>query len=124
MTDTSKMRSEFEAWYAKEFAKIRGYQPTAEEMISMREGDGYGCDRGYLNGCWKGWQASRQAENEALRRDAERLSWLDDQYTPVTEQRSLSAPEGDLVAYRWTVEDQSASVREAIDAAMAKEQSQ
>lgn len=57
---TDKLRDEFEAHYAKEFAEVRGYEPSAEEMLSMREGEGYGSDRGYLNGYWKGWQASRK----------------------------------------------------------------
>lgn len=53
------MREEFELHYAEEFAAVRGYKPTPEEMVSMRDGDSYGSDRGYLNGYWKGWQESR-----------------------------------------------------------------
>lgn len=54
------MREEFELHYAEEFSMVRGYKPSPEEMVSMRDGDGYGSDRGYLNGYWKGWQASRE----------------------------------------------------------------
>lgn len=53
------MREEFELHYAEEFAVVRGYKPTPEEMVSMRDGDGYGASRGYLSGYWKGWKASR-----------------------------------------------------------------
>ena len=56
-----KMREEFEAHYAEEFSVARGYKPSPEEMVSMRDGDSYGLERGYLNGYWKGWQASRAA---------------------------------------------------------------
>lgn len=55
-----KMRAEFEAWYADHFSRARGVDCSAEIIASMREGDLYG-DRGYLNGCWIGWQASRAA---------------------------------------------------------------
>lgn len=55
------MREEFELHYAEEFSIARGYKPSPEEMVSMRDGDGYGSDRGYLNGYWKGWQASRES---------------------------------------------------------------
>lgn len=70
-----------------------------------------------------GLRTGFDAQNEViagLRKDAERLDWLDDQCLPVTEKHCMTAPEGDLVAYRWVVEEQSASVREAIDAAMGK----
>lgn len=53
------MREEFEVHYAEEFERACGRKPTPEQMVSMREGDEYGADRGYLNGYWKGWQASR-----------------------------------------------------------------
>lgn len=55
-----KMREEFEAWYADHFSCAIGKDCSAEIIASMREGDLYG-DRGYLNGCWIGWKASRAA---------------------------------------------------------------
>lgn len=55
------IREEFELHYAEEFSIVRGYKPSPEEMVSMRDGDGYGSDRGYLNGYWKGWQESRKS---------------------------------------------------------------
>jgi hypothetical protein len=55
------MREEFELHYAEEFERACGRKPSPEQMVSMREGDEYGADRGYLNGYWKGWQASRAA---------------------------------------------------------------
>ena len=59
--EIEKMREEFESHYAEEFSILRGYKPSPEEMVFMRDGDGYGSDRGYLNGYWKGWQASRES---------------------------------------------------------------
>lgn len=56
-----KMREEFELHYAHEFLLARGFMPTPDDMVAMREGDGYGSDRHYLNGYWKGWQASRES---------------------------------------------------------------
>lgn len=58
--DTNKMRDDFEAYYAEEFSKALGYKKSPEEIKSMREGDGYGCAHGYLNGFWHGWKASRK----------------------------------------------------------------
>jgi len=54
-------------------------------------------------------------------RDVERLDWLDGQYSPVIDGQTASDPEGEVVAYRWSVEDQSSSVRDAIDYGMSKE---
>lgn len=62
-----------------------------------------------------------QAEARELRKDAQRLDWLDGQYSPVIDGQTASDPEGEVVAYRWAVEDQSSSVRDAIDYGMAKE---
>lgn len=63
MTDMTKNspflqeeRSAFEAAYAAEFSNARVQVYTANDIASMREGDGYG-ERPYLNGQWKGWQA-------------------------------------------------------------------
>lgn len=80
-------------------------------------------ERDLLKAELAGLRTGFDAQNEViaeLKKDAERLDWLDDQYLPVTEKHCMTAPEGDLVAYRWVVEDQSASVREAIDDAMGK----
>ncbi|MFX1710696.1 hypothetical protein [Stutzerimonas stutzeri] len=63
MTEESRdlLREEFEADYAKMYVEETGNQgATAEDIKSMREGDGYG-SRGFLNGCWRGWQRSRAA---------------------------------------------------------------
>lgn len=63
MTEESPdlLRDEFEADYAKMYVEETGKQgATAEDIKSMREGDGYG-SRGFLNGCWRGWQRSRAA---------------------------------------------------------------
>lgn len=56
-----KIREGFEKAYADDFESVRGYEITPEQMKSMREGDHYGASRGYLNGCWWGWQAARAA---------------------------------------------------------------
>ncbi|MBA6091643.1 hypothetical protein H4C81_22620 [Pseudomonas monteilii] len=61
-----------------------------------------------------------KAENEELRKDAERLTWLDGHYTNVVEGCGEHA---ELVAIRWAVEGQCSTVREALDDAMAKEAS-
>ncbi len=52
-------------------------------------------------------------------RDTERLDWLDTQREPIVDY----APNGDLelIAYGWGVQEQKATVREAIDAAMSGE---
>ena len=34
---------------------------TGEEIASLREGQNYGFDRLYLNGCWAGWKMARAA---------------------------------------------------------------
>lgn len=47
--------------------------------------------------------------------DADRLSWLNKQSLPVIDGQSYANPEGELVAYRWTVEEQCADIRTAID---------
>ncbi len=63
MTEESRdlLREEFEADYAKMYVEETGKQgATAEDIKSMREGDGYG-SRGFLNGCWRGWQRARAA---------------------------------------------------------------
>jgi len=64
-----KMREEFELHYAEEFSSVLGLKPSPEEMVSMRDGDSYGSERGYLNGYWKGWQASRAAIEIELPKD-------------------------------------------------------
>lgn len=90
---------------------VKGYNPCP------------GCEVERLRAELAGLRTGFDAQNEViaeLKKDAERLDWLDDQYLPVTEKHCMTAPEGDLVAYRWVVEDQSASVREAIDDAMGK----
>lgn len=63
------------------------------------------------------------AEIEALRKDSERLNWLDGRVKPVIENQNWGQPEGELVGYDWGVFGQCSSVREAIDDAMSKEPS-
>jgi hypothetical protein len=64
-----------------------------------------------------------RAENAALRKDSERLNWLDGRMSPVVENQNWSQPEGELVGYDWGVFGQCSSVRDAIDDAMSKEPS-
>lgn len=59
-----------------------------------------------------------KAENEALLEDKARLDWLCGRYTHVTDGHTYHRPEGELVAYRWSVEDACGTVREAIDFGM------
>src|SRR3972149_2054008 len=59
-----------------------------------------------------------KAENEALRKDAERIDWLDGRSRPVVEGQCLASPGGELTGYDWGVFGQCATVREAIDDAM------
>ena len=47
--------------------------------------------------------------------DAERLEWLNKQYEVVTANHNYSQPEGEVVAYRWTIEEPCGDVRSAID---------
>lgn len=61
------------------------------------------------------------AEVESLRKDSERLNWLDSRSAPVIENQSYAQPEGELTGYDWGVFGQCGSVREAIDDAMNKE---
>lgn len=49
-------RAAFEAAYAAEFNRVRSDVITADDIASMRDGEGYGA-RPYLNGQWIGWQA-------------------------------------------------------------------
>jgi hypothetical protein len=60
-------RERFEANYVIDLNKATGKDYTAEQMKDLRDGDGYGEDRHYLNGRWDGWQA---AEAAALERAA------------------------------------------------------
>ena len=61
-----------------------------------------------------------KADNEALRRDSERLDWLCGQSRPVVEGQTMSNPEGELAGYDWGVFGACGTVREAIDYAMSK----
>jgi hypothetical protein len=61
-----------------------------------------------------------KTDNELLRKDAERLNWLDGQSRPVVEGQCMASPEGELTGYDWGVFGQCATVREAIDDAMSK----
>lgn len=66
-------REAFERWYIDHMAK-EGMKPeTIDRMKEMREGDDYG-KRGYLNGCWHGWQAARQAPASG---EVEPVAWVD-----------------------------------------------
>lgn len=47
--------------------------------------------------------------------DAERLDWLDKQYQCVTDGHTQSQPEGELVSYRWVVDEPAGDIRSAID---------
>lgn len=67
---------------------------------------------------WLDWAK----EAEALRKDAERLSWLDNRSMPVVEGQSMAQPEGELWGYEWTVAGQCSTVREAIDDAIDMEE--
>lgn len=51
--DTNRVA--FEAAYGEHFEEATGRRISAEDMVSMRDGDSYG-DRAYLNDLWKGWQ--------------------------------------------------------------------
>lgn len=52
---------------------------------------------------------------DGLRKDAERLDWLDKRSKPVVEWVSSQEPEGELLGYEWGVFGQCSNVREAID---------
>jgi len=67
-------RDQFENEYRKEFATVRGYPISAEEMKSMRDGDFYGSDRAFLNGQWAGWQKNHRAHVAPLLAEIERLN--------------------------------------------------
>lgn len=56
MTDTSKMRSEFEAWVLSEYPNqsLERFNP----LHGVTEGEYMGFT---VQHCWKAWQASRQA---------------------------------------------------------------
>lgn len=62
-----------------------------------------------------------KAKNECLRKDAERLDWLDGRSRPVVEGQCMASPEGELTGYDWGVFGQCSTVREAIDDAMSME---
>lgn len=47
--------------------------------------------------------------------DAERLDWLDKQYQCVTDGHTQAQPEGELVSYRWVVDEPAGDIRTAID---------
>lgn len=55
--DEAKERELFEASYIEEFeANVKGASLSKSEMESMRNGDGYGEKRAFLNGQWLGWK--------------------------------------------------------------------
>lgn len=47
--------------------------------------------------------------------DAERLDWLDKQYSCVTDGHTQAQLEGELVSYRWIVDEPAGDIRTAID---------
>lgn len=95
---TDELRSKFEAWYV-ENAFDYPSNPIGSRECSLQ---------------WKAWQAayaSRDAEVEALRKDAERLTWFETQ-------REAYGFEDVHEGNRWTIEGPFNTLRKAIDAAM------
>jgi hypothetical protein len=69
-------RAAFEAWYVQHMKSEMEWSASSEEITLLREGSDYG-ERGYLNGCWFGWQAAtatRDAEVVALREALEEIA--------------------------------------------------
>lgn len=103
--------------------------------VACRSGRGHGGDCAMeqvpsrtIEAAAKRWNMRKpveqlKAENEALRKDSERLNWLDGRMSPVVENQNWSQPEGELVGYDWGVFGQCSSVRDAIDDVMSKEPS-
>ena len=50
-------REQFEAVYIEKLNAEVGRDYEAADMVALREGDGYGHDRAFLNGMWEGWKA-------------------------------------------------------------------
>lgn len=62
-------------------------------------------------------------ENDELRKDSERLDWMNKNcHSYVTESHTMQDPEGEVVAYRWSIEQPEADIRSAIDYAMSHEE--
>lgn len=101
--------------------------PTLEELISSDISqildDTSDSNPNLIRGSGLDRSQVRDALEELLelRKDAERLNWLDSRYGFVTDGHSYSNPEGELVTYRWTVEEQCGDIRSAIDEAMHRE---
>lgn len=119
---TDELRAKFEAHFT----------PPPYEWIFTR----YGKDsswphlyRHYDVQCaWEGWQAahaSRDAEVEALRKDVERLNWLEQDMKAGSDGTSIYYCPGKFcypyLSSSGVGEKSENTLREAIDAAMAKE---
>ena len=141
---SDKMREEFEAWLSEKYGKhlvsrwdertqdynylactiafeawkvSREQAYTAIDMTTAAADgfrDGAASKSEPCDGCF-------MAEAEALRKDAERLNWLDGRSCAVVENQCYSQPEGELAGYDWSIFGQCGTVREAIDYAMSKE---
>jgi hypothetical protein len=118
-------RKEFERWASDDFTSPNAVLKDADGIYKLMS----------VQQQWRAWQASAElgrAECEALRKDAERLNWLEQGgQWELTRLRASAKP--DAMRY-WMVEDfdgddltqdtdeaERQTLRGAIDAAMGKE---
>lgn len=102
----------FACWQASRESAYTAIDMTTAAADGFR--DGAASKSEPCDGCF-------MAEAEALRKDAERLNWLDGRSCAVVENQCYSQPEGELAGYDWSIFGQCGTVREAIDYAMSKE---